>query len=103
MDFINRQIVNAQAAVHVAWDSLADRLTDREEGQALVEYGLILVLVSVVAVVGLTALSGQLYVGSLPTGAVVTAGSPPVAGTMPGTAPVFNKIIFALSNGYRAF
>jgi pilus assembly protein Flp/PilA len=33
---------------------------DGQQGQGLVEYGLILVLVSVVVVVALTALSGQL-------------------------------------------
>jgi Flp pilus assembly pilin Flp len=52
MDFINTQIVKAQAAV-----------TAREEGQAMVEYGLILALVSVVAVASLgfiaTALIGD--------------------------------------------
>ena len=36
------------------------RQTDGQRGQGLVEYGLILVLVSVVVVVALTALSGQL-------------------------------------------
>lgn len=92
MDFINRQIVKAQNLVNEA----KDVLTSRSEGQALVEYGLILVLVSVVAVVGLTALSGQLYTATAPT---ITAGTPP---TIPGTSPVFNKIIFALSGGTKA-
>jgi pilus assembly protein Flp/PilA len=36
------------------------RQADAQRGQGLVEYGLILVLVSVVVVVALTALSGQL-------------------------------------------
>jgi Flp pilus assembly pilin Flp len=43
MDFINTQIVKAQAA-----------LTAREEGQAMVEYGLVLVLVAVVSITLLT-------------------------------------------------
>jgi pilus assembly protein Flp/PilA len=42
--------------------SVAERQSqaDRQRGQGLVEYGLILVLVSIVVVVALTALSGQL-------------------------------------------
>jgi pilus assembly protein Flp/PilA len=36
------------------------RQADGQRGQGLVEYGLILVLVSVVVVIALTALSGQL-------------------------------------------
>jgi pilus assembly protein Flp/PilA len=40
--------------------SRRNRVVDGQRGQGLVEYGLILVLVSVVVVVALTALSGQL-------------------------------------------
>ncbi len=45
----------------VAWP-VADRLSRvrSQRGQGLVEYGLILVLVSIAVVVALTALSGQL-------------------------------------------
>jgi pilus assembly protein Flp/PilA len=39
--------------------SFVYRVRDREEGQALVEYALILALVSIVAVAGLTALGGS--------------------------------------------
>jgi pilus assembly protein Flp/PilA len=49
MNFINTQIVKAQAAVAA-----------REEGQAMVEYGLILVLVSVVAIAALGTIGGDL-------------------------------------------
>jgi Flp pilus assembly pilin Flp len=50
VDFINTQIVKAHAA-----------LTVREEGQAMVEYGLILVLVSVVAIAALGIIGGDLH------------------------------------------
>jgi Flp pilus assembly pilin Flp len=81
-------IKNLTAKIH------ASGVAARAKGQALVEYGLILVLVSVVAVVGLTALSGQLYTSTAPaiTGTVGSASA-----TIPGTSPVFNKVIFALS------
>jgi Flp pilus assembly pilin Flp len=85
MNFINTQIVKAQAALTVATDHLTDRLTAREEGQAMVEYGLVLVLVSVVAIVGLTAIGKDLYI----PGATAT------------TAGVFNKIIFAFTGAYN--
>lgn len=49
MDFINNLIVKAQATV-----------TAREEGQAMVEYGLILVIVSVAALVTLGTVAGGL-------------------------------------------
>jgi Flp pilus assembly pilin Flp len=70
MDFINTQIVKAQAA-----------LTAREEGQAMVEYGLVLALVSVVTVAVLTAIGGALANGS--DGAAATD-------------PIFNQIMHAL-------
>ncbi len=36
------------------------RLLGREEGQDLVEYGLLMVLIAVVAIVGITALGGRI-------------------------------------------
>ena len=50
------QLVN-----HIAWQ-VADRRSRvrSQRGQGMVEYGLILVLVSIAVVVALTALSGQL-------------------------------------------
>lgn len=81
MDFINRQIVKVHAA-----------FAAREDGQALVEYGLVLVLVSIVAVVGLTAVSGQLYDAS-----VATTMNHATGAITPANAPVFNKIIAAFS------
>jgi pilus assembly protein Flp/PilA len=45
----------------IAWNIAERRVaTDGQRGQGLVEYGLILVIVSIVVVVALTALSGQL-------------------------------------------
>jgi Flp pilus assembly pilin Flp len=93
MNFINTQIVNVQAALHVAKDSLMDRA----EGQAMVEYGLILVLVSVVAIVGLTVVGGQLYNpnAALTSGAGVT---PLVWATGSTKVPgIFNTLIAYLS------
>jgi Flp pilus assembly pilin Flp len=90
VDFINTQIVKAQNLLSEAKVALAAR----RQGQAMVEYGLILVLVSVVAVVGLTAIGGDLY-----------SANPPVTGSNPGVltaaAPVFNKIISALTSGAK--
>ena len=88
MNFINTQIVKAQAALHVAQESLADRLSARSEGQAMVEYGLVLVLVSVVAVVGLTAIGNQL-VSLDPTSHAFVTGSK--------TEAIFNKIADGLA------
>ncbi len=50
------QLVN-----HIAWQVADRRSRPRSQrGQGMVEYGLILVLVSIAVVVALTALSGQL-------------------------------------------
>jgi Flp pilus assembly pilin Flp len=100
MNFINSAIVNVQATLTVAKDSLADRLGTRSEGQAMVEYGLVLVLVGVAAVVGLTALSGSLYnpnaaLSSTPPAAIAWATG---ATKTPG---VFNQIIAVLSGGTK--
>jgi Flp pilus assembly pilin Flp len=57
VDFVNTQIVKVQAA-----------FAAREEGQAMVEYGLILVLVSVVAIAGLGLIGGQLWDVTTPNG-----------------------------------
>jgi hypothetical protein len=106
----------------------ASGVAARARGQAMVEYGLILVLVSVVAVVGLTVVGGQLYnptmVNPIPAadGTIsaaaydlsdieaatpatprvhirTAADSPALAtGHTPGA---FNQILFALSNSTR--
>lgn len=93
-DFINTQIVKAQAALHVAKESLMERA----EGQAMVEYGLILVLVSVVAIVGLTVVGGQLYVAN-ETGTTYSATTGVI--TWAKTPGVFNQLIAALSNNTK--
>jgi Flp pilus assembly pilin Flp len=92
VDFINAQILKAQNLVNEAKATLAAR----SEGQAIVEYGLVLVLVGVAAVVGLTALSGQIYD---PNTTIVVATS-----TVPAHASdgALNAAIFALSGGTRA-
>lgn len=46
--------------LHVAIDNLVYSLRDREEGQTLVEYGLILAFVGVVAILALTSLGGKI-------------------------------------------
>jgi Flp pilus assembly pilin Flp len=74
VDFINAQIVKVQAA-----------FAAREEGQAMVEYGLILVLVSVVAVLGLTAIGTSLWTAGL---------TDPTTGT-----GVFNQVLKAFKGG----
>ena len=56
--------------MYMWFDSFRESLRDREEGQALVEYALILALVSVVAIATLTAL-GTNIIAKL--GEVVTA------------------------------
>ncbi len=52
MGFINSLIVNAQAALHVA-------TTPREEGQAMVEYGVLAALIAAVSIVIITTLGKQ--------------------------------------------
>jgi pilus assembly protein Flp/PilA len=64
MDFINTQIVKVQAA-----------MAAREEGQAMVEYGLLAGLISVAAVVILGTLGGQVNAAfTQVSGAFTTAG-----------------------------
>jgi pilus assembly protein Flp/PilA len=46
-------------ALYVAIMSFIDSLTDREEGQGLAEYALILALIAIVAIVALIFLGGQ--------------------------------------------
>jgi Flp pilus assembly pilin Flp len=103
MNFVNSAIVNAQAALTVATDRLSDHLSDRSEGQAMVEYGLILVLVSVVAIVGLTVIGGQLYSNALVDADLTSFPGAAAKFKFTGTgihAPgVFNQLILALSNG----
>lgn len=82
MDFVKAQIAKANAA--------------RAKGQAMVEYGLILVLVSVVAIVGLTVIGGELY---SPTAAHTGSGTTASPYVLTAPAPVFNQLIVALSNG----
>jgi hypothetical protein len=62
----------------------------------MVEYGLILVLVAVVAIVGLTVVGGQIYD---PNATIVAATSTVPAHVSDGT---LNAVIFALSSGTRA-
>ncbi len=52
LDTLNRMIVEAQIS--------KDALLRKDEGQGMVEYGLIVALVSVVAIAGLTLLGGKL-------------------------------------------
>jgi hypothetical protein len=79
----------------------------RAKGQAMVEYGLILVLVSVVAIVGLTVVGGQLYNPAMVSTDVVAGtstvpvhflkvGDTGYAGHVPGA---FNNIVLSMSNG----
>ncbi len=46
-------------ALYVAFTSFISSLTDREEGQGLAEYALILALIAIVAIVALIFLGGQ--------------------------------------------
>ena len=61
MGFINSLIVKAQATLITSLDNAQDNLNARQEGQALIEYGLIAALVGVALVAGLGALKGALY------------------------------------------
>jgi Flp pilus assembly pilin Flp len=100
MNFINSAIVNTQAALTVAADHISDRLSARSEGQAMVEYGLILVLVGVVAIAGLTLIGGQLYDPAwVVTGTGSAAKLAKDGAAANAVAPVFNQILFALSGG----
>ena len=63
------QVTSLVSSHVVAWLSTLER---EEEGQGLVEYALILVLVSIAAIVALTALGGKL-------------------------SPIFNKVATALN------
>jgi Flp pilus assembly pilin Flp len=90
MDFIKSLTAKIQASGAAA----------RAKGQAMVEYGLVLVLVSVVAIVGLTVIGGELY---SPTAAHTGTGNltaaPPDPYKLTAPAPVFNQLIVTLSNG----
>lgn len=72
----------------------AERLLRREEGQGMVEYGLIIGVLAVALIVGFVALKDTLYV----TDAVYTScpGGDPAAGLSGKVPGVFNKIICKL-------
>jgi Flp pilus assembly pilin Flp len=106
MGFINTLATKVQAT----------GVATRAKGQAMVEYGMILVLVSVVALAALFVVGGQLYnpamnntVGG--TGDIVAATTTVpvhIKGTVSGETyntghvpGAFNSVIFALSNGAR--
>ncbi len=52
-------MVSMLNAAHLQWLRLLDRLNEREEGQGMVEYALILVLIAVVVIVILTTVGKQ--------------------------------------------